>query len=367
MIYVVGKDITPQRGAAHALKESETQFRLLVDGVIDYAPSHAQCRRHRREPEPRAQRIKGYSASEIIGQHFSRFYTDDDRAAQVPERALTIALRDGRYEAEGWRVRKDGTRFWASVVIDAVRNERGVLIGFAKITRDITERRNAQTRLEETQRLLAHAQKMEALGQLTGGVAHDFNNMLMVISGQAQMLKNRLSHPNDVRSVRAIELAAQRGETLTRQLLAFSRRQTLNPVPIRLQRRFLELRDILRSSARENIRLVVEIPSETWSVEADVAELELALVNIVVNARDAMPEGGTLSITAENTVLGAVPSPDDLRGEFVAIHVTDSGVGIAEDAAANLRAVLRRTRSTAAPAWDCRRSMASDGNRAARS
>ena len=130
-----------------------------------------------------AERIKGYSPDEIIGEHFSRFYTPEDRDAGVPKRALETARETGRYEAEGWRVRKDGTRFWASVVIDAIHDEDGKLIGFAKITRDMTEKREAQLRLEESREQLFRSQKMEALGQLTGGLAHDFNNLLTAILG----------------------------------------------------------------------------------------------------------------------------------------------------------------------------------------
>src|SRR5206468_1362870 len=130
---------------------------------------------------------------EIIGHHFSRFYTEPDRSAGIPARALFTATQEGRFEAEGWRVRKDGTMFWANVVIDPIRGDSGEPIGFAKITRDITERRNAQLALEEAQRQRAHAQRMDALGQLTGGVAHDFNNLLMIVSGHIHTIKKAVA------------------------------------------------------------------------------------------------------------------------------------------------------------------------------
>ncbi len=158
------------------------------------------------------ERIKGYSPEEIIGQHFSRFYTDADRAAGRPARALKIAREAGRYEEEGWRVRKDGSFFWASVVIDPIRDDDGKLIGFAKITRDITERREAQWRSSGCSSSLPKSQKMDALGQLTGGVAHDFNNLLMVVTGNIHTLKKIAAQdPKAARAAQAIELAAQRG------------------------------------------------------------------------------------------------------------------------------------------------------------
>src|SRR5215468_10902228 len=170
------------------LFESERNFRRLVEGVTDYALYMLDRTGVITSWNIGGQRIKGYSPHEIVGQHFSRFYTEADRANGKPARALQIAREQGRYEEEGWRVRKDGTFFWASVIIDPIY-EDGKLVGFAKITRDITERREAQLKLEEMQKHLAESQKLDALGQLTGGVAHDFNNILMVISGSLHMLR----------------------------------------------------------------------------------------------------------------------------------------------------------------------------------
>src|SRR5882672_4025906 len=170
------------------LFESERNFRLLVEGVADYALYMLDPTGVVTSWNIGGQRIKGYSPAEIIGQHFSRFYTEVDRTNGKPLRALRIAREQGRYEEDGWRVRKDGTFFWASVVIDPI-HEQGELVGFAKITRDITERRNAQLKLEQMQKQLAESQKLDALGQLTGGVAHDFNNLLMVITGSVHTLK----------------------------------------------------------------------------------------------------------------------------------------------------------------------------------
>ena len=172
-----------------ALHDSERNFKLLIGGVTDYALYLLDPQGHVSTWNVGGERIKGYSPSEIIGQHFSRFYTEADRAAGRPARALKIARESGRYEEEGWRVRKDGSFFWASVIIDPIRDDDGKLIGFAKITRDITERREAQIAFERLQKQLAKSQKMDALGQLTGGVAHDFNNLLMIVTGNIHALK----------------------------------------------------------------------------------------------------------------------------------------------------------------------------------
>src|SRR4051794_19245008 len=211
------------------LHESERNFRLLVEGVADYALYMLDPNGVVTSWNVGGQRIKGYSPREIVGQHFSRFYTEADRTGGKPQRALKTAREQGRYEEEGWRVRKDGTFFWASVVIDPIR-EDGKLIGFAKITRDITERREAQLKLEKMQQQLAESQKLDALGQLTGGVAHDFNNLLMIISGSLHTLRKRVDgDPRTQRALSAIEAASKRGAALTSQLLTFARRQSVNP------------------------------------------------------------------------------------------------------------------------------------------
>ncbi len=326
----ITRDITERELGQRTLLESERQFRLLVSNVTDYAIFMLDPSGLVSSWNTGAERIKGYTRDEIVGQHFSRFYTEADRAANRPARILAMAREQGRYEEEGWRVRKDGSYFWASIVIDPIRDDDGRLIGFAKITRDITERRDAQAALERVQHQLAESQKMDALGQLTGGVAHDFNNLLMVVSGHIQTLMTMVAeNPRGMRAAQAIDLAAERGATLTRQLLTFARRQRLNPQPIDLRERIDSIREVLISGLGGNIRFIVDIGSALWQVTVDIGELEIALVNLVVNARDAMPDGGTVTITAQNATLGddeTVPS-----GDYVAITVEDTGVGIPDD------------------------------------
>ena len=324
-------DVTERKEAETALRESEQSVRMLLTGVRDYAIYMLDVDGHVRSWNAGAEQIKGYSADEIVGQHFRKFYTEEDRAQHVPENALVAAVRDGKYETEGWLVRKDGSRFYANELIETIRDDAGEVAGFAKITRDITAQHEAQVALDETREQLAQAQKMDALGQLTGGIAHDFNNLLMIVSGYAQILQRRLSEPKEVQAVEAIRAAASRGEKLTRQLLTFSRRQQLMPVLVDLHAHIGAVRDMLAPSLRGNIELVVDIEDQIWPVEVDLGELELALVNIAVNARDAMPEGGKITLQARNVVLKPGSAAGALEGDFVALAIIDTGVGMPLD------------------------------------
>jgi PAS domain S-box-containing protein len=320
-------DVKPGSYASDAAR-----LQLFIDAVTDYAIYMLSPEGLVVSWNSGAQRIKGYATSEIIGQHFSRFYTESARAVGEPALALQAATQTGKHEAEGWRVRKDGSRFWASVVIDAIRDERGTLVGFVKITRDISERREAQLALQRAQEKLSYAQKMDALGQLTGGVAHDFNNLLMIISGHLRIIKKLIKDDQrGLQAIDAIETATRRGENLTRQLLTFSRRQQLNPAVIDVGQRIDTLRSVLANSLGSAVQLKTSIDSAIWPVEVDRGEFELALVNIAVNSRDAMPDGGVMSIAAENVQLKPGDVTGDLAGEFVALSVADTGSGIAAE------------------------------------
>ena len=323
----ITRDMTEQRAAQHALIEAERRFRILVQGVTDYAIYMLDPTGQVTNWNAGAERIKGYAPSEIIGEHFSRFYTPEDLDAGVPKRALETAREAGRYEAEGWRVRKDGTRFWASVVIDAIRGDDGELIGFAKITRDMTEKREAQLRLEESREQLFRSQKMEALGQLTGGLAHDFNNLLTAILGATELAVRNLDNPEKLkRMLDGVRGSAQRGASLTKQLLAFARAQPLAISQIDLKQFFSDVTQLVRPSLRSDIEVVTEISDQLWPVDADPGALELAILNLAFNARDAMKSGGTLKISAHNVVLDG--QPEGLKGEHVAVTVSDTGEGM---------------------------------------
>lgn len=328
----ITRDVSAKKAAQEALIQSERQFRTLVSGVTDYAIYMLDPNGVVANWNTGAQHIKGYAADEIVGRHFSIFYTRDDRAVGTPLRALKTAADQGRYEAEGWRVRKDGSLFWASVIIDAIREEGGALIGFAKITRDITDKRRAQLDLQRAHEQLAQSQKLEALGKLTGGVAHDFNNLLMVVSGQAQLLRRHLKDdPRSLRALDAVEASARRGEELTRHLLSFSRRQRLSPAPVSLSDRATGLSELLSASLPRSIRLEMDLPGDLWPIAVDIGEFELAVLNLTVNARDAMPRGGAIQLRAQNRSLNGTETPDRLQGDFVALSVEDTGSGIPPD------------------------------------
>jgi len=242
---------------------------------------------------------------------------------------LQTAETTGRLEAENWRVRKDGTLFWANVVIDAIRDEQGRLVGFERITRDMTEKRSAQIALEQAQARRAQTQKFEALGQLTSGVAHDFNNLLMIVTGYLGTLKKLAGDdPRGQRAIQALETVSNRGQSLTRQLLAFARRQPLSPIATTIEERLAAVHQLLTASVGGNVQIVHAVAKDIWPIRVDINELELALG---INARDAMPNGGVITIVAENVSLTGSDNPDRLSGDFVRVSIADTGWGIPAD------------------------------------
>jgi PAS domain S-box-containing protein len=327
------------RRVERARRESEDQFRLLVGGVTDYAIFRLDPQGHVASWNAGAQRIHGYSAAEILGQDFSSFYTEEERKAGVPRRALEIAAREGRYEAEAERVRKDGSRFWANVVIDCLNDAAGRLAGFAKITRDITERRRQQQALEQTRAELAQSQKMEALGQLTGGIAHDFNNLLTVIGSAVDMMRRRQkdTDPEMTRFIGAAARGVDRAASLTRRLLAFARRQPLDPRPLDVNDLVGGVIDMARRSVGDKVTIAANLTGGLLWVSADASQLENAILNLVVNARDAMPGGGKLVLETASVLLDqtyAATHREVPAGQYVAITVSDTGRGMTKEIAA---------------------------------
>ena len=327
----VTRDLTERRKAEGELRESEQKFQLLVQGVTDYALYMLDPDGYVSNWNIGAERIKGYTADEIVGKHFSQFYTEEDRAAGQPTKSLETAKREGRYESEGLRQRKDGTRFWAHVILDAIHSDSGELLGFAKITRDITEKVESQKALAQTREELFQAQKMEAIGQLTGGVAHDFNNLLMAVLGSLEILKKRL--PNDPSLVSLVDNAiqgAERGAALTQRMLAFSRRQQLNMQSVDAPALVAGMMDFVQRSLGADTRIETRFPAHLPLVMTDPVQLETAILNLIVNARDAMASGGLITIAAEEIV--ADRAVRNLKpGRYVRLLVSDTGEGMDEE------------------------------------
>ncbi|WP_184020247.1 hybrid sensor histidine kinase/response regulator [Sphingobium boeckii] len=322
----VTRDLTERRAAEEELRRSEERFRLLVQSVTDYAIYMLDPEGHVTSWNAGAERFKGYRADEIMGQHFSRFYSDLDRAAGIPGIALETARRDGRFEAEGWRIRKDGSRFWASVIIDPIRNDDNQLIGFAKVTRDLTEKRAIEEQLRQSQ-------KMEAVGQLTGGLAHDFNNLLTGISGSLEMMQIRSAQGRTSdfdRYFTSAQGAVKRAAALTHRLLAFSRRQTLDPKPTNVDRLLHGLEELIQRTVGPGVEVVLAGADRLWPTLIDPNQLENAVLNLCINARDAMPDGGRVTIVTANQSLDERAAREQglNAGDYVAVSVTDTGTGM---------------------------------------
>src|SRR5579871_1767849 len=252
------------------LRRTDDQFKILVHGITDYAIFMLDPEGRVMTWNPGAQRIKGYSGDEIIGEHFSRFYTEEDQEAKLPELALETARREGRSEREGWRVRKDRSRFWGHVIVDAIRDDDGKLIGFAKITRDNTERRATQ----------------EALEAFTYSVSHDLRAPLRAMDGFARILLDDFAEalgPAGKAYARRIVSAAEQMQTLIADLLTFSRLQRseikLRPVdPAPIARREAE-----QASAQDGGENRVTIAEPLPAVLAEPAVLAQVIANLVRN------------------------------------------------------------------------------------
>jgi PAS domain S-box-containing protein len=455
-----------------APRAREELFELLVSSIRDYAVFMLDTEGRVVTWNQGAESIKGYRADEIVGEHYRRFFTDEDVAAGKPDRLLETARREGRIEEQGWRVRKDGTRFVADVTLAAIVNDKGRSVGFAKVTRDVTERIRAQEtqrelaalkqaqgslerirafaanipglayrrvlepdgkvsypfigggyvellgfdresareghadltrvthaddletfraqlersardltfveielrmllpsgevrwmhsrsqprrqddgsivwdaiavdvterrRLEqrerETQRQLAHAQRMEAIGNLTGGMAHDFNNLLQIIIINSGMLRERVAADRSSSEMAdAITGASRRGADLIRRLLAFSRRQLLEPSSFDMGELAKAMIRLLRDTLGEDIEVELNVAPNTWPAFADPAQVETALANLAVNSRDAMPQGGKLRVCVKNAVLDAAYAAsrsEVTAGEYVLLEVSDTGKGM---------------------------------------
>ncbi len=315
------------------LTDPSRQLRLLIDSVRDHAlylldPEGMVC-----SWNPGAERIKGYSADEVVGTHFGRFYLPADREAGEPLRLLRLAAQHGHVASEGWRVRRDGSSFRASVVIEPVM-EAGELLGFVKITRDITEQWQAQRLLRDAQRALRHTQQFETVGRLSRGLSHEFNNLLTTIGNALDLLSLRVA--SDVRAselLDAAQAATDRGALLTRQLLAFSTGQTLIREPVDINTLLQQWLPDLQRTCPAHVVLEASLAPGLPQVSTDAMQLQTALANLVANTAEATLEGGRILI---GTALEHRLDPDAdtaLQRGYVTLSVCDEGHGMAAEIA----------------------------------
>ncbi|WP_053096213.1 hybrid sensor histidine kinase/response regulator [Frateuria defendens] len=329
----VTRDVTARWEAQVRMEESERRFRLLMDAAPDYAICMLDAGGRIDEWNAGMRRISGHRAESVLGGSIHCLYTPEDRAAGLPEHMLREALAHGRYEADHWCLREDGSRLLAHIALIALREADGTLRGYAHVTRDLSQIHAAETELASTREQLFHAQKLEALGQLTGGIAHDFNNILQAISGSLEIARaqGERGRPDLVErhldsAIRSVERAAQ----LTRRLLAAARRQPLRPACVDVNALVRSMGGLLERTLGGNVRLRIALAKGALHVMCDAGQLENALLNLAINGRDAMSGGGTLTIGSR-----AVAGEGGEAG-FVALSVADTGVGMSPEMAARV-------------------------------
>ena len=348
-----------ERARAEAeLRATTRRLQLILESTVDYAILTTDRGGRITLWNPGAEHILGWSQAEMLGQHAGIFFTPEDLAKGMPEREMERAALEGRAADERQHLRKDGSRFFASGMMMPLRDDAGELIGFLKILRDRTREHEAGKALErgvaertaelaaanrelvgqiqERERIettLRQMQRLEAVGQLTSGVAHDFNNLLTVIVGNIGFLQRALdnpqTHPKLLQRLGYMQGAAERGAKLTAQLLAFSRRQRLEAKPVDLNETVASMRELLQSSMGGSVQLETVQAPELWPALVDRTQIELVILNLAINARDAMQVGGSLSIETANVTLHEPQAAEEPGpGDYVMISVTDTGTGM---------------------------------------
>jgi PAS domain S-box-containing protein len=363
-LIAVARAMLRLRDAEIQAQESGERYRMMVESAIDYAIFTCGLDGRITSWNSGAQAIFGYDPTDIIGEPYARIFTADDVVADRPEQEMRTARGEISVRSERWHRRRDGSLFWSSSRMVPLRDARGEVAGYLKIlydrtvekeARDALEALNAElearvaertrdlaaanerllaeiTEREQTEEQLRQLQKIEALGQLTGGIAHDFNNLLTAILGGLEVMRRRVDDPRTLRLIDASTSAAERGAKLIAQLMAFARKQKLNVERIAPNTLVREMVELLERSVGSSVKVSLELEPEAWPVLADATQVQTALLNLSINARDAMEGGGTLWISTGNEVVSASANGHMLpAGEYGTLCVRDSGAGMSEE------------------------------------
>jgi two-component system, cell cycle sensor histidine kinase and response regulator CckA len=330
----ISRDITERKQAEEALRHSEERYRTIIESLQDGYFENDLAGNFTFANDVIGRHL-GYTKEELIGLNY-RQYTDEENREKLLQQyselyrtGVPIKILEVGY------LRKDGGKVFAEISTSLIKNSEGKPIGFRGISRDTTGRKQAEEEKLSLQEQLRQSQKMEAIGQLAGGVAHDFNNLLTVIKGYSQLSLLDLKENDPLRgNIQEIEKATQRATDLTRQLLAFSRRQILDSKVVDLNALLKDLEKMLRRIIGEDIELVALLSEDLGRVKIDPSQIEQVIFNLAVNARDAMPSGGKLTIETANVELDEVYAHAHvgvIPGRYVNLSVSDTGVGMSQE------------------------------------
>jgi hypothetical protein len=310
------------------LWQTEERMQLLIDAVREYAIIVVDLDGRVASWNTGAERMTGYAAEEILGAPITVLSPEPEQDAEALHRELEAVRENHSTETEVWRARKDGTRFLAHIVRSPIADRTGCVVAAATVMQDVTERRRMEARILE-------AEKLDNLGRLAGGIAHDFNNMLMVIFSRTETLMRTLGEAQPARRyVDDIRSAAMKSRDLTQQLLAAARRQVLQPQVTDVNECVSSAVRLLASSIGEDICIRTDLHEGLWPVFVDPGKLHQVLMNLTLNARDAMPSGGALTIETRNfraTESYVRQHPQLAVGDYVLLVVSDNGFGIPPD------------------------------------
>ena len=320
-------EIAQRKRTEDALRRSEERFRLLVETVQDYAIYMLDPNGIVTSWNVGAEHIKGYRTEEIVGQHFSRFFSAEDVECGEPEMELKVAVEQGRFANEVWRVRKDGSRFWASVVITALHDQQGRLVGFSKITRDLTQRKQTEQALQKAMSELAHMARVTTMGELAASIAHEINQPLAAIVNNANASSRLLAtEPPDLDEVRLAVAEIAEAGTRAGEIISRVRTFLKKVVPAKTQ---VDINQVIREVLaltpsqleKHNISVRTELLPGLAPVQGDRIQLQQVLLNLIMNGVEAMT-----SVSDRSRVLVLRSQPHESGG--VLVSVQDSGLGL---------------------------------------